>query len=238
MIWGTRVGRSAHHAAALTGRGRRPATGAVGTSAPASFSAPQGPSGCGRGPPGSAFIPGHTGSLARDLPETALRTSMACKGSEVHGLLSIHPSNSGALCPMRARGPDKNRRQAAKLHVSRATRRRAPGPSQAVAPVRIRSGLPTTTSTTRPLTWTNDGRRPSCLRPRVRTVVTAGRLVPVAEGPSPVFGVADRFVRRWAELEPTQGLIYGRWVRRGGCRTGARRVGPGLPTPSATGWPS
>ena len=33
MIWGTRVGRSAHHAAALTGRGRRPATGAVGTSA-------------------------------------------------------------------------------------------------------------------------------------------------------------------------------------------------------------
>jgi uncharacterized protein (DUF885 family) len=41
------------------------------------------------------------------------------------------------------------------------------------------------------------------------SVVTAGRLVPVAEGPSPVFGVADRFVRRWAELEPTQGLIYG-----------------------------
>jgi uncharacterized protein (DUF885 family) len=40
-------------------------------------------------------------------------------------------------------------------------------------------------------------------------VVTAGRLVPVAEGLSPVFGVADRFVRRWAELEPTQGLIYG-----------------------------
>ena len=26
---------------------------------------------------------------------------------------------------------------------------------------------------------------------------------------SPVFGVADRFVRRWAELEPTDGLIYG-----------------------------
>jgi len=39
--------------------------------------------------------------------------------------------------------------------------------------------------------------------------VTAGRLVLVSEGPSPVFGVADRFVRRWAELEPTQGLIYG-----------------------------
>jgi uncharacterized protein (DUF885 family) len=31
----------------------------------------------------------------------------------------------------------------------------------------------------------------------------------VSEGPSPVFGVADRFVRRWAELEPTHGLIYG-----------------------------
>jgi uncharacterized protein (DUF885 family) len=39
--------------------------------------------------------------------------------------------------------------------------------------------------------------------------VAAGRLVLVSEGPSPVFGVADRFVRRWAELEPTQGLIYG-----------------------------
>ena len=33
--------------------------------------------------------------------------------------------------------------------------------------------------------------------------------LPVSEGPSPVFGVADRFVRRWAELEPSQGLIYG-----------------------------
>jgi uncharacterized protein (DUF885 family) len=31
----------------------------------------------------------------------------------------------------------------------------------------------------------------------------------VSEGPSPVFGVADRFVHRWAELEPSQGLIYG-----------------------------
>ena len=39
--------------------------------------------------------------------------------------------------------------------------------------------------------------------------MTAGRLVLVSEGPSPVFGVADRFVGRWAELEPTQGLIYG-----------------------------
>jgi uncharacterized protein (DUF885 family) len=39
--------------------------------------------------------------------------------------------------------------------------------------------------------------------------VAAGRLVLVSEGPSPVFGVADRFVGRWAELEPTQGLIYG-----------------------------
>src|SRR5215218_7446568 len=36
-----------------------------------------------------------------------------------------------------------------------------------------------------------------------------GRLLLVSEGPSPVFGVADRFVRRWAELEPTQGLTYG-----------------------------
>src|SRR5215217_8351253 len=41
------------------------------------------------------------------------------------------------------------------------------------------------------------------------SAVAAGRLVLVSEGPSPVFGVADRFVGRWAELEPTQGLIYG-----------------------------
>jgi uncharacterized protein (DUF885 family) len=31
----------------------------------------------------------------------------------------------------------------------------------------------------------------------------------VTAGLSPVFGVADRFVRRWAELEPTDGLISG-----------------------------
>jgi uncharacterized protein (DUF885 family) len=31
----------------------------------------------------------------------------------------------------------------------------------------------------------------------------------VREELSPVFGVADRFVRRWAELEPTEGLING-----------------------------
>jgi hypothetical protein len=41
------------------------------------------------------------------------------------------------------------------------------------------------------------------------SAVTAGRLLLVSEGPSPVFGVADRFVRGWAELESTQGLIYG-----------------------------
>ena len=46
-------------------------------------------------------------------------------------------------------------------------------------------------------------------QPECGSVVSAGRLLVVSEGPSPVFGVADRFVRRWAELEPTQGLIYG-----------------------------
>jgi uncharacterized protein (DUF885 family) len=45
--------------------------------------------------------------------------------------------------------------------------------------------------------------------PGCGSAVAAGRLLRVSEGPSPVFGVADRFVRRWAELEPTQGLIYG-----------------------------
>ena len=39
--------------------------------------------------------------------------------------------------------------------------------------------------------------------------MTAGRLLLVIAGSSPLYGVADRFVSRWAELEPTQGLIFG-----------------------------
>jgi uncharacterized protein (DUF885 family) len=35
------------------------------------------------------------------------------------------------------------------------------------------------------------------------------RLLLVITGPSLIHGVADRFVSRWAELEPTQGLTYG-----------------------------
>jgi hypothetical protein len=35
------------------------------------------------------------------------------------------------------------------------------------------------------------------------------RLLLVMAGPSLIHGVADRFVSRWAELEPTQGLTYG-----------------------------
>ena len=42
----------------------------------------------------------------------------------------FHHAISCALCPMRARGPDRNRRQVANLHVSGATRQRAPAPSQ------------------------------------------------------------------------------------------------------------
>jgi hypothetical protein len=70
------------------------------------------------------------------------------------------------------------------------------------------------------------------------SAVTAGRLLLVSEGPSPVFGVADRFVRRWAELEPSQGLIYGLAGTPGKLSDWSPRVGPGSPTPSATGWPS
>lgn len=43
----------------------------------------------------------------------------------------------------------------------------------------------------------------------VRTHLTAGRLVIVMAGPSLVDGVADRFVTRWAGLEPTEGLTFG-----------------------------
>jgi uncharacterized protein (DUF885 family) len=44
----------------------------------------------------------------------------------------------------------------------------------------------------------------------VRLQVTkAVRLLLVMAGPGLAYGVADRFVSRWAELEPTEGLIYG-----------------------------
>ena len=39
--------------------------------------------------------------------------------------------------------------------------------------------------------------------------MTAGRLLLVIAGSSPLYGVADRFVSHWAELEPTEGLILG-----------------------------
>src|SRR4030095_13671177 len=58
--------------------------------------------------------------------------------------------------------------------------------------------------------------RALCGHPESRRMTTEVRIggggwqtLLVSEGPSPVFGVADRFVRRWAELEPSQGLIYG-----------------------------
>ena len=60
----------------------------------------------------------------------------------------------------------------------------------------------------------------------------------VSEGPSPVFGAADRFVARWAELEPSQGLIYGLAGTPGRLSDWSPRGGPRSPTPSATGWPS
>jgi hypothetical protein len=50
-------------------------------------------------------------------------------------------------------------------------------PLKAVAPVRIRSGLPSTTSTTRPLTSRNEGQRPCCVSDRVRSGPAVGERV-------------------------------------------------------------
>ena len=47
-------------------------------------------------------------------------------------------------------------------------------PLKAVAPVRIRSGLPSTTSATRPLTWKNEGQRPGCVSGHVRLSPAVG----------------------------------------------------------------
>jgi hypothetical protein len=53
-------------------------------------------------------------------------------------------------------------------------------PLKVVAPVRIRSGLPSTISTTRPVTWTNEGRRPCCVSDRVRSdPAVGGYLCPI-----------------------------------------------------------
>src|SRR5918996_3081442 len=62
-------------------------------------------------------------------------------------------------------------------------------PLKAVAPVRIRSGLQPRTSTTRPLTWTNDGQRPCCVSDGARQGPAVGEhlcpiraRVPVSDG--------------------------------------------------------
>jgi hypothetical protein len=52
------------------------------------------------------------------------------QGSEVHGLLRIHLSNSGALCPMRARGLDSGSPIGTNVQVSRLTCQRESAPSQ------------------------------------------------------------------------------------------------------------
>jgi hypothetical protein len=53
-------------------------------------------------------------------------------------------------------------------------------PLKAVAPVRIRSGLPSSTSTTRPLTSRNEGQGPYCVSGRVRPgPAVGGHLCPI-----------------------------------------------------------
>src|SRR5215216_6533285 len=62
-------------------------------------------------------------------------------------------------------------------------------PLKAVAPVRIRSGLPSSTSPTRPLTSRNEGQRPCCVSDHVRPGPAVGGYlcpirarVPVSDG--------------------------------------------------------
>ena len=45
-------------------------------------------------------------------------------------LRQFHHAVSGALCPMRDRDPDRDRRQVAKLQISPSGRQLAPAPSQ------------------------------------------------------------------------------------------------------------
>jgi hypothetical protein len=81
----------------------------------------------------------------------------------------LHHAISGVLCPMRARGLDgvtgwqRSCRSAGQRIFERLI------PLKAVAPVRIRSGLPTSTTTTRPLTCTNKGQRPWYVPDRIRS---------------------------------------------------------------------
>ena len=86
----------------------------------------------------------------------------------------LHHSIWGALCPMRARGPDRSRRQVANPQVSNVMRRRAPAPSQGGSAGSNPVGATIHPSTPRPLTWTNEGQRPRCVSDRVRSSPAVG----------------------------------------------------------------
>ena len=100
----------------------------------------------------------------------ALRTSdesMACKGSGVQAS-SAPPLHFECVVPDACPRPRQEPPAGAEAARQQGNVSERLLPLKAVAPVRIRSGLPTTTSTTRPLTWTNEGRRPSCVSDQVR----------------------------------------------------------------------
>jgi hypothetical protein len=64
----------------------------------------------------------------------ATTSQMPTNGVRDLCLVSSTTPSRGALCPMRARGPDRNRRLVANLHVNRSARQRAPAPSQGGRP--------------------------------------------------------------------------------------------------------
>jgi hypothetical protein len=122
--------------------------------------------------------------LARDLPETALHAASCCLttrrsaapftcsvawvGEVTHGHVNHH-SISGCVVPDAC--PRPRQRVTDWQQICRSAGQGVSErllPLKAVAPVQIRSGLPTTTSTTRPLTWTNEGQRPCCSSDQVR----------------------------------------------------------------------
>ena len=83
----------------------------------------------------------------------------------------------GHVVHMRARSLDGRVRADAKLQVSRPLVGERRVPLKAVAPVRIRSGLPSATTTTRPLTCRNEGQRTCCVSDGARSGPAVGERV-------------------------------------------------------------
>jgi len=88
---------------------------------------------------------------------------MACKRSEVPCLLGSTALSRVCCAPCVSEPLTRDHGPMAKLQVSRPMRWWAVPPSQGGSAGRIRSGLQPNTSTTRPLTWTNEGQGPCCV---------------------------------------------------------------------------